>query len=180
MRHRRLPILLPLLALSLVALGYRSRLQSWAFGMTPARHVGDAPELPANTRTLDGTPITLSSLRGRVVVLHFWTFDCGNCEHMQPSYAAWDERYRARGLSIVGVHTPEQAHERDLGRLRQVVKDKKIAWPVIPDSGYLVWDAFGVKAWPTIFVLGKDGKIVQSFVGDDRAGEIEALITKLL
>ncbi len=180
-RRRRLPLLLSLLVMSLVALGHRSRLQAWAMGMTPAKQSGEvAPELPAGTRNLDGAPMRLADLRGRVVLLHFWTFACGNCEHMQPWYAAWDERYRARGLSIIGVHTPELPHERDLGRLRQVVKEKNIRWPVIPDPGYLVWDAFGVKAWPTIFVLGKDGKIAQSFVGDDRAGDIEALIEKLL
>jgi len=177
---RRLAVLLVLLVLSLVALSHRSRIQAWASRSDPRVRAGLAPELPAGTRTLDGKPITLAELRGHVVLLHFWTFACGNCEHMLPSYSAWDARLRARGLRVVGVHTPELAHERDLDRLRAFVADKHLAWTVVPDGGYLVWDAYGVKAWPTIFLIDKAGAVVATFVGDDHAREIEAAIDKLL
>jgi thiol-disulfide isomerase/thioredoxin len=177
----RLPVLLVLLGLSLLALHQRSRVQAWAFRSTPGREVGDrAPELPAALRTLDGADLRLASLRGHVVLLHFWTFACGNCEHMMPSYAAWHTRWRARGLRVVGVHTPELPRERDLGRLRAFVAEHAIGWTVIPDGDYAAWDTYGVRAWPTIFVIDRAGVVRGSFVGDDRSPDIEALLARLL
>lgn len=181
MRFFRLASLLTLLGLSLILLSHRATAQAWLFSTLPALKAGAAPpELPANTRALDGSPVTLTALRGKVVLLHFWTFACGNCEHMLPSYAAFDGKYRARGLRVIGVHTPELAHERDMGRLRTFVAEKRIGWTVVPDAGYLVWDAFGVRAWPTCFVIGRDGKILASFVGDESADDIEQRIVAAL
>jgi thiol-disulfide isomerase/thioredoxin len=178
---RRLSVLLALLGLSLVALSRRSQLQAWAYESGPAKQSGEpAPELPAGTQTLDGHALRLAELRGQVVLLHFWTFGCGNCEHMLPYYSAWDERYRARGLRVIGVHTPELPHERNLESLRAFVKKKGLGWPVVPDQGEVIWDRFGVHAWPTIFVIDREAKIAATFVGDDRAGEIEDELKRLL
>ena len=180
-RRVRLPILLGLLGLSVVALSERSRIQSWAWGSEPAKRAGVmAPELPAGTRSLEDRPQHIADLRGHVVLLHFWTFACGNCEHMLPSYTAWDDRYRERGLRVIGVHTPELPSERNLDSLRAFVKKKALRWTVISDLGETIWDTFGVHAWPTIFVIDKEGRIAATFVGDDRAAEIESLIEKLL
>jgi thiol-disulfide isomerase/thioredoxin len=177
----RLLVLSTMLVASLVLLANRSRVQAWASRSDPSVQAGrPAPELPSDARSLEGRPVRLAELRGRVVVLHFWTFACGNCEHMLPSYSAWDVRYRERGLRVVGVHTPELEHERDLGRLRAFVKQQKLAWTVVPDSDYVIWDRFGVRAWPTIFVIDRKGSVAGVFVGDDRAQEIETLVQRLL
>ena len=177
----RLAVLLSVLAGSLVLLANRSRVQAWVSRSDPSVQAGKlAPELPGDARSLEGAPVRLAALRGQVVLLHFWTFACGNCEHMLPSYSAWDTRYRDRGLRVVGVHTPELEHERDLGRLRAFVQAHKLAWTVVPDGDYAVWDRFGVRAWPTIFVIDRRGAVAGTFVGDDHAREIEAVLQRLL
>jgi thiol-disulfide isomerase/thioredoxin len=178
--RRRLVFLLTLLCASLFALAHRSTIQAWAARSDPSVQKGLAPELPAELRSLDGQPIRLADRRGQVVLLHFWTFACGNCEHMLPSYSAWDRKYRDKGLAVIGVHTPELPHERDLGKLRAFVRDQQLSWTVVPDGGYLAWDAYGVKAWPTIFLIDRKGAVARVFVGDDHAREIEGAIASLL
>ena len=181
MPRARLPTLLTVLGLSLVALYHRGAVQAWAYDSGPSKKQGArAPELPAGTVTLDGAQLRIADLRGQVVLLHFWTFACGNCEHMLPSYTAWDDKYRGRGLRVVGVHTPELPHERNVTTLRRIVKDKGIRWPVISDLGETVWDSYGVHAWPTVFLIDRAGNIAATFVGDDSARAIEAQIEKLL
>jgi thiol-disulfide isomerase/thioredoxin len=174
-------MLFALLGLSLVALYHRSELQAWATNTSPGKIAGQlAPQLPDGITDLDGRAFRLPDLRGQVVLLHFWTFACGNCEHMLPSYAAWDARYRTRGLRVVGVHTPELPREHSIPALREQVKKKNIEWTVVPDGEEEIWTAFGVHAWPTVFVIDRDGKIRGSFVGDDRSADIEALIERTL
>jgi thiol-disulfide isomerase/thioredoxin len=176
-----LVLLLGLLALSLGAFAQRPRLAAWLSRTDPAAEAGSrSPELPSGTLSLDGAPQSLGALRGHVVLLHFWTFSCGNCEHMLPSYSAWHRRWAARGLRVIGVHTPELPSERNLDALRAVVKKKALPWTVISDVDETIWDTFGVRAWPTVFVIDPQGRIAATFVGDDRAAEIEALIDRLL
>jgi thiol-disulfide isomerase/thioredoxin len=175
----RLKILLGVLALSLVALCNRGRIQGWALSIEPGKKAGQmAPELPQTLRTLDGGKISLGALRGQVVLVHFWTFGCGNCEHMVPSYNAWAARWPA--LHVIGVHTPETDGERDVARLRETVKQRHISWRVVLDDDEIAWSAFGVRAWPTVFVIDRDGRIAGAFVGDDRPEDIEGLLVKLL
>ena len=178
---KRLPVLLALLGVSLFLYAHRGRVQTYIARTEPALRQGQlAPELPAELRTLDGKPARLGALRGRVVLLHFWTFACGNCQHMTPSYNAWHRDYLARGLSVVGVHTPELSSERDPAALLAAVHAHGITWPVVSDAGETAWDVYGVKAWPTAFVIDRAGVIRGTFVGDDSASDIERLVRSLL
>jgi thiol-disulfide isomerase/thioredoxin len=179
----RLVVLLALLGAALVALSQRSAIQAWAYGVGEgvAKKVGKpAPEIPASVRTLDGRPATLAALRGKVVLLHFWTFGCSNCQRMVPSYARWEKTYRGRGLAILGVHTPELDWERSVPRLERYVRDEHIRWPTLVDLDNEVWDLFRVDAWPTAVVIDKAGVVRGTFVGDDESAAIEAAFTKLL
>jgi peroxiredoxin len=183
MRRLRLLVLSTLLCLSLVALARRSSLQAWASGAADGvRTLGGAaaPALPAGTRTLDGAPLALDGLRGRVVLLHFWTFGCSNCGHMLPRYSEWDAKLRGRGLSVVGVHTPELDFERDPAALRRFVKEQHIDWPVIVDADEAIWSRYHVAAWPTVVLIDRRGQVAKTFVGDDTAPDIEAALTTLL
>jgi thiol-disulfide isomerase/thioredoxin len=174
----RIVVLLGVLAASLVALHFRSDLQAWAAGARDgvrALEGAPAPELPSQTRALDGTPLTLASLRGRAVLLHFWTFGCSNCKHMLPRYAAWSER----GVAVVGVHTPETDDERDPAALARFVRAEKIRWPVVVDADEAIWRRYRVGAWPTIVLIDRSGVVRASFVGDDSADAIERALHAL-
>ncbi len=179
----RLAILLAPLTLALVALVHRTTLQAWADGARDGvRGLEGAPgpALPTGTHTLDGAPLSLDALRGRVVLLHFWTFGCSNCKHMLPRYADWQERLGGRGLSVVGVHTPETDAEQDRAALGRFVQKEKIRWPVLVDADQAIWGRYRVQAWPTIVLIDRRGVVRASFVGDDRAPAIEAALTPLL
>lgn len=179
----RLFVLVSILIVAVVALGHRSRLQAWASGTRDgvrALEGAPAPELPTETRSLDGTPVTMRGLRGHVVLVHFWTFGCSNCRHMLPRYGAWLDRFGARGLRVVGVHTPEMDYERDPAALARFVRDEKIRWPVVVDADEAIWRRFRVAAWPTIVLVDRDGVVRASFVGDGESPAIEAALVRLL
>jgi thiol-disulfide isomerase/thioredoxin len=179
----RLLLLVSILVVSAVLLAHRSRVQAWAYGShdgVRSLESAPAPELPTETRALDGTPLTLRALRGHVVLVHFWTFGCSNCRHMLPRYGDWLDRFGPRGLRVVGVHTPELDYERDPAALARFVRDEKIRWPVVVDPDEAIWHRFHVAAWPTIVLVDDKGVVRATFVGDDEAPAIEAALGKLL
>jgi thiol-disulfide isomerase/thioredoxin len=138
------------------------------------------PELPRTVRTLDGPPVRLADLRGRVVLLHFWTFACSNCKRMTPRFGDWEKRLGPKGLTTIGVHTPETSEERDLERLREYVRKNDIRWRVVIDPDYDAWDIYRVQAWPTMMLLDRKGRLAAAFVGDNRSADIERALIDLL
>ncbi|HEX7315665.1 MAG TPA: redoxin domain-containing protein [Pyrinomonadaceae bacterium] len=139
----------------------------------------DAPELAAGDWINSG-PLSLKDLRGRVVLIKFWTFGCYNCRNTLPFVKGWDDRYRARGLTVIGVHSPEFDEERNVEHLRRQVASLGIKYPVVTDNDYQTWKAYDVEAWPTTFLLDKQGRIRWSHVGEGGYGEGERVIQKLL
>ena len=129
---------------------------------------------------INSDPLTLAKLRGRVVLVEFWTFGCYNCRNTLPSVKEWDARYRERGLTIVGVHTPETNSEYSIDNVRREVPSLGIKYAVVTDNDYATWKAYGVEAWPTIFVIDKQGRIRWLHVGEGRYEETESVIRKLL
>jgi thiol-disulfide isomerase/thioredoxin len=142
----------------------------------------NAPAAPAFAEGtwINSDPLTLEKLRGRVVLVEFWTFGCYNCRNTLPSVKEWDAKYRERGLTIVGVHTPETDSEYVIENVRREVPSLEIKYPVVTDNEYKTWKAYGVEAWPTIFVLDKQGRIRWLHVGEGRYDETESVIKKLL
>ena len=138
-----------------------------------------APEFAAGT-WINSEPMTLKSMRGRVVLVEFWTFGCYNCRNTLPSVKEWDARYREKGLTIVGIHSPEFDDEKKLENLRREVASLGIHYPVVTDNDYATWRAYGVEAWPTIFVLDKSGRIRWTHVGEGAYDQTEQAIQKLL
>jgi peroxiredoxin len=178
----RLAVLLAILAGSLVAWVYREPIRDRIRHErmdTEAMQGEVAPELP-ELPTLDGRPVTLAALRGQVVLLHFWTFACSNCEHMQPHYRDWNARYRAAGLSIVGVHSPETLREQDLYQLRRYVEREHIDWPTVIDRDFEAWNRFHVQAWPTVVLIDRRGQIRAVHIGDHLTDRIEHDIQRLV
>lgn len=138
-----------------------------------------APELAAGD-WINSEPLKLKDLRGRVVLIEFWTFGCINCRNTLPHIKDWDNRYREKGLSVIGVHSPEFAEERIVENLRRQVDSLEIRYPVVTDNDYETWKAYNVEAWPTVFLLDKQGRIRWMRVGEGDYDEAERLIQKLL
>lgn len=144
--------------------------------------LGQAPELTGITDWINTEPTTLAELRGRVVLVHFWTFGCINCVHVQPHVQAWHERYADRGLVILGVHTPELAFERDIANVRAAVGRAGITFPVALDPAFATWEAYENRYWPAFYFVDKAGRVRHTHFGEgDYAGServIEALLAE--
>ena len=138
-----------------------------------------APDLAAGD-WINSEPLKLEDLRGRVVLIDFWTFGCYNCRNTLPFIKGWHDRYRDQGLTVVGVHSPEFEYEKKVENLRREVNSLEIPYPVVSDNDYKTWDAYNVGAWPTLFLLDKQGRIRWTHVGEGRYDETERLIQKLL
>ncbi|PYS71356.1 MAG: thioredoxin [Acidobacteria bacterium] len=143
---------------------------------------GSAPVAPAfaEGKWINSDPLTIEKLRGRVLLVEFWTFGCYNCRNTLPSVKEWDQQFRDRGLTIIGVHTPELSEEYDLDNLRREVPSLGIKYAVVTDNDYKTWKAYNLEAWPTIFVIDKQGRIRWQHVGEGRYEETESVIKELL
>ncbi|MEP6743278.1 MAG: redoxin family protein [bacterium] len=138
-----------------------------------------APELAPGS-WINSEPLTLKNLRGRVVLLEFWTFGCYNCRNTLPYVKQWNERYGNQGLTTIGVHSPEFDEERSLENVRREVNSLGIKYAVITDNAYETWRAYNVEAWPTIIVLDKAGRVRWMHVGEGAYDETERTIQQLL
>ena len=138
-----------------------------------------APELAAG-EWINSAPLKLNDLRGRVVLVEFWTFGCINCRNTLPFIESWHDRYQDKGLTVIGVHSPEFDEERNVENLRREVTSLGIRYPVVTDNDYQTWSAYHVEAWPTAFLLDKQGRIRWMHVGEGNYKEAERLIEKLL
>jgi cytochrome c biogenesis protein CcdA/thiol-disulfide isomerase/thioredoxin len=145
--------------------------------------LGKAPEFAGNQQwfnTPGDTPLTLASLKGRVVLIDFWTYSCVNCIRTQPYLKAWDERYRDKGLTIVGVHTPEFPFEKDAGNVEAAVKDAGLEYPVAQDNDFVTWDAYANQYWPAEYFIDAEGDVRFAHFGEGDYGEKEQVIRQLL
>ena len=138
-----------------------------------------APEL-ATGDWINSAPLKLNELRGRVVLIEFWTFGCINCRNTLPFVNSWHDRYQDKGLIVIGVHSPEFDEERKIENLRREVASLGIRYAVVTDNDYETWIAYHVEAWPTSFLLDKQGRIRWTHEGEGGYDEAERLIQKLL
>jgi len=153
--------------------------------MIPSRTLTDETKAPAAPELSNGVwinsePLTLKGLHGRVVLIEFWTFACYNCRNTLPTIKKWDAQYRDKGLTIIGVHTPESDLENNLNDVRREVAELGIKYPVVTDNDYLTWKAYKVEAWPTLFLLDKQGRVRWTHVGEGYYDQTEEVIRKLL
>jgi thiol-disulfide isomerase/thioredoxin len=141
---------------------------------------GRLPSLAGAKVWLASPPLDAPTLRGRVVLVQFWTYSCINWLRTLPYVRAWAERYRDRGLVVIGVHSPEFEFERDVGNVRQAVKEMKIAYPVAIDSDHVVWNAFNNAYWPALYFVDAQGRIRHHRFGEGDYQESERIIQQLL
>jgi thiol-disulfide isomerase/thioredoxin len=141
---------------------------------------GRMPALDGATGWLNSEPLTPEGLRGRVVVVEFWTYTCINWLRTLPYVRAWAEAYRDRGLVVVGVHTPEFSFERDVRNVGRAVEDMRIGFPVAIDSDYAVWQAFANHYWPALYFVDATGHIRHHVFGEGDYDVSERVIRQLL
>jgi cytochrome c biogenesis protein CcdA/thiol-disulfide isomerase/thioredoxin len=145
--------------------------------------LGKAPEF-ADTEQWFNTPgdqpLSLQQLRGRVVLIDFWTYTCINCIRTLPYVTAWDRRYRDKGLTVIGVHTPEFPFERGAGNVADAIDQNGIEYPVVQDNEYGTWNAWGNQYWPAKYLIDTRGRVRFAHFGEGEYGKTEAAIRKLL
>ena len=138
------------------------------------------PSLDGATEWLNSEPLGLAELRGRVVLVDFWTFTCINWLRTEPYVRAWSQAYRDDGLVVIGVHTPEFTFEHEIDRIRQATTERGIDYPVAVDSDYGIWSAFDNHYWPALYFIDRDGMIVDHHFGEGRYEQSERVLQQLL
>ena len=141
---------------------------------------GKLPSFGTRTEWLNSPPLTAASLRGRVVVVEFWTYSCINWLRTMPYVRAWAAKYQEHGLVVIGVHKPEFKFEKNVENVRRAVKDMKIDYPVVIDSDYAIWNGFNNNFWPALYFIDAEGHIRHHQFGEGDYGESETVIQQLL
>ena len=145
-----------------------------------------APELTGSTWLNTPQPITLSSRRGKVTIVEFWTADCINCKRNFPTYARWATEFRKSGVQVISIHTPETKWESAASFVKHRTSQYKIAYPVLVDSDYANWNRWNQESWPTVYLVDKKGIIRYQWVGEldadgaDGTRQMSNLIAKLV
>lgn len=148
--------------------------------LSAAADVGmPAPEIAAS-RWLNSTPKSIAELKGRVALIHFWTFGCYNCRNVEPHVKEWHRQYAERGLTVIGVHTPETAYERDVANVERYLHDHDIQYPIAIDGDFTTWKRYATTAWPTWYLIDKRGILRHVHVGEGAYAETEHEIQSLL
>jgi thiol-disulfide isomerase/thioredoxin len=146
----------------------------------PLPSEGHLPGFEGATGWLNSSPLSADDLRGKVVLVDFWTYTCINWLRTLGYVRAWSEKYADLGLLVVGAHTPEFPFERDVDNVRQAVKDMRVEYPVPLDSDYAIWEAFSNRYWPAVYIADENGRIRHHHFGEGGYEECERIIQRLL
>ena len=141
---------------------------------------GELSSLGSATAWINSPPLTAAGLRGKVVLVEFCTYTCINWLRIQPYVAAWAEKYRDRGLVVIGVHSPEFDFEKNLGNVRRAAKQLGVAYPIAVDSDHSIWRAFNNEYWPALYLIDAKGEIRYHQFGEGKFARSERMIQELL
>jgi len=158
-----------------VAKQKRTTIPSLLSAMKPS-----APDFIAGGQWFNSKPLTLASLRGKVVLIDFWTYTCINCIRTLPYTESWYKKYADKGFVVVGVHTPEFEFEKDSSNVKQAISNFGITYPVMQDNNYATWNAYNNQYWPAEYFIDADGKIRFTHFGEGNFDESEQRIQQLL
>jgi cytochrome c biogenesis protein CcdA/thiol-disulfide isomerase/thioredoxin len=155
-------------------------------GVSPAQPTGPLsvegglPALDGAVEWINSPPLTKEGLKGKVVLIDFWTYSCINCLRALPYVKAWAEKYKDKGLVVIGIHSPEFAFERNPANVKRAVRDLKITYPVAVDSDYALWRAFDNQYWPAHYFIDTQGRVRHHHFGEGEYAESEHVIQQLL
>jgi thiol-disulfide isomerase/thioredoxin len=141
---------------------------------------GAMPSLSGAVQWLNSPALGSDSLRGKVVLVDFWTYDCINCQHTLPYVKDWAKKYEQDGLLVIGVHTPEYGYERIIDNVREQVKKLGITYPVAIDNNYAIWRAFDNQYWPAHYLIDAKGQVRYTHFGEGGYETQEQMIRQLL
>src|SRR5512132_1475280 len=141
---------------------------------------GELPSLGSATEWLNSQPLTAARLRGKVVLIDFWTYTCINWRRSLPYVRAWAEKYREQGLVVIGVHAPEFAFEQNLANVRRAAKDMRVDYPIAIDNDYAIWRALKNEYWPALYFVDAQGRIRHHHFGEGEYEQSERIIQQLL
>tara|TARA_Y100000310_G_scaffold345764_1_gene469566 strand:+ start:1614 stop:2699 length:1086 start_codon:yes stop_codon:yes gene_type:complete len=139
-----------------------------------------APELVGTQKWINSEPLKIQDLKGKVVLIDFWTYTCINCIRTLPYLTAWDEKYKDKGLVIIGVHTPEFQFEKKIENVQQSVTKHNIKYPVVQDNNFATWSAYANRYWPHKYLIDSEGYIRYDHIGEGGYEETESKIKELL
>jgi peroxiredoxin len=139
-----------------------------------------APDFDGEGAWINSAPLKLADLKGKVVLVDFWAYGCYNCTNTLPYMKQWWDRYKDRGLVIVGVHTPEFESEKLLENVQQAVQREGIGWPVVQDNDKQIWRAYGNHYWPHFYLIDDRGQIIYDHIGEGAYDETERQIAAAL
>jgi thiol-disulfide isomerase/thioredoxin len=142
--------------------------------------LGAASEFAGISQWVNSAPLTLASLRGKVVVVDFWTLGCYNCRNTLPYVTGWYQKYKDQGLVVIGVHTPEFAYERDTANVKTAIVQHQIGYPVAQDNEYATWNAYRNRYWPAAYFVDAQGRIRHIQIGEGGYEQAEQVIQQLL
>ncbi len=138
------------------------------------------PEFQGISEWLNASPLTIASLKGQVVLVQFWTFSCINCQRTLPYIVRWHQKYAAKGLKVIGVHTPEFGFERDANNVKRALQKNQITYPVPLDNGFKTWNAYSNQYWPNLYLADRQGILRYSHSGEGAYDTTEQTIRQLL
>jgi thiol-disulfide isomerase/thioredoxin len=138
-----------------------------------------APEISGHV-WINTDPLRLADLKGKVVLVEFWTFGCFNCRNVEPHVKEWHQQYADKGLVVIGVHTPESEFERYEKNVRHYVREENIPYAVVTDNDFTTWTRYGNRAWPTVYLIDKQGALRYSHIGEGSYAQTEQQIQTLL
>ena len=141
---------------------------------------GNLPSLEGATDWLNSAPLTGADLRGKVVLVQFWTFTCINWLRTLPYVRGWAEKYKDQGLVVIGVHTPEFSFEHNVDNVRRAAREMQLDYPIAIDSDYTIWNAFANHYWPALYFVDAQGNIRHHHFGEEAYEESERVIQQLL
>ena len=139
-----------------------------------------APNFVGISKWFNSAPLSISDLRGKVVLVDFWTYDCYNCVNTLPYVTKLYETYKDKGLVVVGIHTPEFPFERSAGNVQAALKRHGITYPVAQDNDSATWNAWRNQYWPAQYIVDQHGQIVFSHAGEGQYDEIKRAVQRLL
>ncbi len=150
------------------------------FGMGTPTKTSELASLSHATEWINSPPLTEKGLQGKVVLVQFWTYSCINWLRTMPYVRAWAEKYRDKGLVVIGVHSPEFAFEKQLLNVRWGAKNYRVDYPIAVDNDFAVWRGFGNQYWPALYLLDGKGEVRYHHFGEGGYEESERMIQKLL
>jgi len=153
---------------------------SGAATSVPVENNQQAPEFTGIDNWLNSAPLNMQQLRGKVVLVDFWTYTCVNCINTLSHVESWHQKYKDQGLVVVGVHTPEYPFERETKNVKAAIAQYGLHYPVAQDNRYATWNAYGNQYWPAFYLIDKKGRIVYSHYGEGDYAQTEAAIRQQL